>query len=951
MKIISWSGLRNKDFGSTKMLLLGALFFTLSCQPTDNGEKPEDNRFTVSVLTEPDALDEPMAFTFLNNQEMLIVERKGGVKHLNVETNALEEVGNLAVNIIYTNKEGQSRPAEEGLIGVTAHPDFATNNWVYLMYAHPDEPKHVVSRFEFKNGFLYPDSEIIMLEYPVQREECCHTGGGMVWEDQGNLFITTGNNTVNPPTGTSNLDERPGMENRDDQRTAGNTNDLRGKILRIHPEDDGSYSIPEGNLFPVGTEGTRPEIYTMGHRNPWRVSWDSETGYIYWGEVGPDASEDSERGPRGYDEFNQAKGPGFFGWPYFIGDNFAYVDYDHVNEVLGEPFDPMNVVNTSVNNTGLEKLPEPQPAMLYYPYANSEEFPLMGSAGRSATGGPVFRKADFPESDKRFPSYYEGKWLIVEFMRGWIVAITMDENGDYVSMEPFLPNEKFISAIDMSFSPDGDLYVLEYGSAWFQGNDNALVKRVRFNGGNREPVVVAISDKKAGAVPFNVQLSSEGTLDYDGDDLDYSWNIKSDNGYNETISGANPSITLTEPGRYTATLSVTDEAENTNQITLDLFAGNEPPVVDIDISRGNTSFFFADSEIEYSIKVSDKEDGSTADGSIPKEEVAVNFDYAPEGFDIIEVSQNRVVSDEWIEFSRGKTLIAESDCYSCHKIDEGSIGPSYSQVANRYENDSEGQSMLAAKIVNGGVGVWGEHAMSAHPDISMEDAQQMVDYIMGINDQLMQPEEMELSGAYTTRVPASQNGNGGYILRAAYQDKGAAGLPGLSSEKIIALRNPVLLPENAEMESGTEFLTTPREAYYLNVHDGYVGYRQLDLDGIEKVTIIAEAPERYAGVGGVIEVHLDSPDGPLVGATEKIGVSNIDLRAETQRLVEEWEANGSKGPIPNFRTVRELLRPSFDVEITGVEGVHDVYFVGKNPEAQPSQKLLQINEFRFIQKK
>ena len=75
---------------------------------------------------------------------------------------------------------------------------------------------------------------------------------------------------------------------------AGNTNDLRGKILRIHPEDDGTYTIPEGNLFPKGTEKTRPEIYVMGDRNPWRISIDSKTGYIYWGEVGPDASEDTK---------------------------------------------------------------------------------------------------------------------------------------------------------------------------------------------------------------------------------------------------------------------------------------------------------------------------------------------------------------------------------------------------------------------------------------------------------------------------------------------------------------------------------------------------------------------------------------------------------------------------------------------------------------------------------
>ena len=335
----------------------------------------------------------------------------------------MRTVGFVPVNEIYINKEGRSRTAEEGLMGVIAHPDYATNNWIFMLYADPDEPKHVLARWEYKADSLIESSKIVVLEYPVQREECCHTGGGMIFDKAGNLFLTTGNNTINPPQGTSNLDERLGFENADDQRTGGNTNDLRGKILRIHPEDDGTYTIPDGNLFPEETPKTRPEIYTMGHRNPWRISMDSETGYIYWGEVGPDAAQDTEQGPRGYDEFNQAKGPGFFGWPYFIGDNQPYADYDYATDSIYGLFDVNKPINNSPNNTGLTELPVPQKAFIWYPYANSEEFPMLGSAGRNATGGPVFRKADFPKSDKRFPTYYEGKWLIIDFMRGWICLL------------------------------------------------------------------------------------------------------------------------------------------------------------------------------------------------------------------------------------------------------------------------------------------------------------------------------------------------------------------------------------------------------------------------------------------------------------------------------------------------------------------------------------------------
>ena len=264
---------------------------------SDPGPAPDPNRFKKVVLTEAGKFDEPMEMTFLPGNRILIVERKGGVKIVDGKTGAVKLITTIPVNTKYKNKQGQVREAEEGLMGVVADPNYAQNHWVYLYYADPNETKHLLTRWELVGDELKLDTKKTVLEVQTQREECCHTGGGMVFDEKGNLFLTVGNNTVNPRSGTSNLDDRPGFENNDDQRAPGNTNDLRGKILRIHPEKDGSYTIPEGNLFPKGTPKTRPEIYTMGHRNPWRVSLDSKTGYIYWGEVGPDASTETARGP------------------------------------------------------------------------------------------------------------------------------------------------------------------------------------------------------------------------------------------------------------------------------------------------------------------------------------------------------------------------------------------------------------------------------------------------------------------------------------------------------------------------------------------------------------------------------------------------------------------------------------------------------------------------------
>ena len=160
-----------------------------------------------------------------------------------------------------------------------------------------------------KGDSLDMKSEKVLLEIPVQRDQCCHTAGSIAFDAHGNLFLSTGDNT-NPftPTGYAPIDERAGRGPWDAQKSSANTNDLRGKILRIHPEPNGTYTIPEGNLFAKGTPKTRPEIYTMGHRNPYRISVDKHTGFLYWGDVGPDAPADSaDRGPAGHDEVNQAR--------------------------------------------------------------------------------------------------------------------------------------------------------------------------------------------------------------------------------------------------------------------------------------------------------------------------------------------------------------------------------------------------------------------------------------------------------------------------------------------------------------------------------------------------------------------------------------------------------------------------------------------------------------------
>ncbi len=81
-------------------------------------------------------------------------------------------------------------------------------------------------------------------------------------------------------------------------------------------------------------------------------------------------------------------------------------------------------------------------------------------------------------------------------------------------------------------------------------------------------------------------------------------------------------------------------------------------------------------------------------------------------------------------YKEGLELVAKADCLTCHKVDEVILGPSYREVANRYENTPENIEMLTQKIINGGKGNWGEVPMSAHPQLLASDVKKMVQYIL-----------------------------------------------------------------------------------------------------------------------------------------------------------------------------------------------------------------------------
>lgn len=907
--------------------------------------KPETSRFIPVTLTPEGSLDEPMMFQLLDDGTAFIIERKGALKKFDPVTRAVHRIATIPV---FTGNE-------QGLVGLAIDPDFRNNHWIYLQFAPEDKSVFRLARYELADDALVEGSERILLEIPVERENTSHTGGGTAWDSDGNLYLTVGNNTGNGLL--AQTDERPGRENFDDQRGAANTNDLRGKILRIHPEPDGTYTIPEGNLFPPGTAKTRPEIYTMGHRNVWRVSVDSKTGWIYWGEIGPDQDQDSGTGPRGYDEQNQAKGPGFFGWPYFIADNQVIPKYDYVRGRVGEKLDPNKPVNTSPNNTGLKELPPALPALIYYPYAASEKFPLVGSSSRCAIGGPVYHRADFNDPQRPYPAYYENKWMIADYSRFWIMAVTLDREGNYASMERFAPDYHPVQPLDTKFGPDGDFYVLEYGSNPSRSSVESRLVRIEFHAGNRKPVAMASASKRGGAVPFSTRLSAAGTKDYDEDELSFEWEVVGDDGAARMFTGFNPEVTFDKAGVYQATLTVKDSEGESNQASVRIVAGNEPPRVTLDY-KGNRTFFFDNSRIDYNVAVSDREDGSLASSEISPQAVAISIDYVSEGLRFTPVMLRHAALDSSTQFVVAQALINNSDCRTCHTTNAKSVGPAFARIAEKYRPTPSVIDTLAKRIIRGSHGVWGtDNNMPAHPSITPNDARTIVNYIL--NTTSRNPKTLPVKGSFVTRVPADDDGKGTYIIRAAYTDRGAANVPSHTTDSVIFLRSPKLEPVKADIIEGGAIRDQLDEYVFLTAKPGaFIAYEDIDLTGITRISFRPNWHLYDIYPGGKVEVRLGSPEGELIGSAqlerEQFNTRYRGAFGGLQHMTKEQEERTRRYPPIDQK---KFFAPGSDknrftipsiASIRPVSGQHDIYFVFKNDAAAPGESLFPLAEIEVM---
>lgn len=276
------------------------------------------------------------------------------------------------------------------------HPDYEDNGYVFVAtggVGADGSPRMRVSRFTVSSEVPHridPGSELEIISWP----SVGHNGGGLVFGPDGLLFVSAGD----------------GSNDSDAEVVGQDLGDLRATIMRIdvdHPGDGLEYSIPEGNPF-VNLPGARPEIWAYGLRNPWRLSFDAESGQLWVGDVGQDRIE----------MIHLVKPGANYGWSVYEGTN---------------PF-----------RLSRELGPTPvSPPTVEHPH----------SEARSVTGGLVYRGQRFKE--------LRGAYLYGDYETGRIWAVRHD--GEKVLWHRELADTT-IHITGFAETPSGDILVLDHES-------------------------------------------------------------------------------------------------------------------------------------------------------------------------------------------------------------------------------------------------------------------------------------------------------------------------------------------------------------------------------------------------------------------------------------------------------------------------------------------------------
>ncbi len=361
---------------------------------------------------------------------------------------------------------------EGGLLDMAFHPDFADNGEVFISYTKDGANTgtgvklvYVLSRFNSTDGgsTLDPNSEAVILQ--VNASTVSHIGGGIGFGPDGYLYIGLGDGSI-------------GLDN--PHNRAQDTTSMSGAMLRIDVDSGTPYAIPSDNPFagnPLcaadhSSEHSCPEIWAWGFRNPWRWSFDRQTGDVWLGDVGQD----------NYEEINVVR----------RGMNYGWNCREGTNAQLRKPAPNCGTTTDLVDPVSL--------------YSHRESI--------SITGGHVYRGDAIP--------WLTGRYLFADWRTPTLWALADDGKGGFTReelIENILVAGRSVNLVSFAQNDDNEIYALDYSRGanwWFPATWGRVLKLV--GGGGRSSLPDLLSETgcvsrsepgqpAAGLIPYSVRSS------------------------------------------------------------------------------------------------------------------------------------------------------------------------------------------------------------------------------------------------------------------------------------------------------------------------------------------------------------------------------------------------------------------------------------------------------------
>ena len=481
-------------------------------------------------------LSQPMAVAWTPDGRMLIAEKSGRLKVAAAGASTASTVLDISARVNSNH--------DRGMLGVAVDSQFATNQFVYLLYTYdvnplsPDSGGAMVSqllRLKLSPTNVVSEQTVLLGSYTsgpcptaanavdcIPSDYDSHSIGTVRAAADGTLYVGSGDGA------SYNSADPRALRTYDEQS-------LAGKIVRIDREGRGvgghPYCAAEADLTKVCTK-----VFAKGFRNPFRFAL-RPAGGLTVGDVGWNTTEEIDVVP--------PAGGRSYGWPCYEGTTQTS-GYKSFSECTAEYAKP----------AGTHTPPD-------HAFAHS--------TGVGATmGGPTY-------TGNRYPAGFQNSVFIADYVAGWIRRVPT--SGTVTTFATNWPG-----GVDLAAEPGtGDLVYVTVGNF---GNGAGSVVAIRYSDGNQAPVARIVTDRTSGTAPLTVAFDGRTSSDADGDALTYRWAF----GDGTTSTSANPTKTYTQPGTYTATLTVDDGRGRSATASVTITAGNSAPTANI-AAPANLAFY------------------------------------------------------------------------------------------------------------------------------------------------------------------------------------------------------------------------------------------------------------------------------------------------------------------------------------------------------------------------